>query len=140
MKITLNRDVLCAHLAQRSLPKSKQVKALNAESTAEHFARQFDVRTLFAALKDSTGDAITMEWLVRRKLRLLNHPEAKVSDIRNILDDLEGLLMAGAIQDKQLAALVLQRTTTQPSTVRDPFCGDQATPFKVHGVHGVRQA
>ena len=94
------------------------------EDLSDEFLRNFTPERLFAALFDKKTP-ITIEWYVKRMLRILDAPDTKSSDRISVLDKLKELLLLGAIQDSALASSITSRSSGGSKTnISDPFAGD----------------
>jgi hypothetical protein len=134
---TVTESDVAIFLARREPKKKKRkdhkVRSKDSvEDISEFFLENFSAANLLNILKVKNGrkeDPITMEWIVQQMLGLLNSPDAKVSERLTILDRLRDLLLLGGLQNPDLIAEVVKKTTsgfelTPPKKNKDPFTGE----------------
>jgi len=113
--------------SERKCPRSDRVpRPTDAKATvADWFLQNFSLRSLLRSLRTKKGKPITLEWIVKRMLDLLDSEDARVAERMMILDRLKDLLLLGAVQDPELSEEVYRRILGgRPSTP-----GEQSDPF-----------
>lgn len=108
--------------------KDKKVRSTDsADQISEFFLSNFSASNLLSVLKIKRGrveEPITLEWIVREMLKLLDDPLGKVSEKMMILDRLRELLLLGCLQNRDLIDEVIKKTTPGSKSeeeIPDPF-------------------
>ena len=123
----ITQEDVALFLARRKRKRGKPV----VKGTPRDFVAEFSASNLRDVLKDREKKPITLGWVIKKMLRLLDDENAKVSDKVVILDRLKDHLLLGAIQDPELAEAVTKRVSGENTKKRyDPF---KAGKLKVVG-------